>query len=213
MSRLPETSPFPIMRHVGKTPVTQRPSPPLRFFHFQHSLSLSTHNRSSQKWPVGRIKTSSPGTSCCLGSRVPHNQRRGWGYLSRRNLDESGRIRPVERKDVERAEKRWAHRSYHKASCRVPEQTDTEFRHTTCNCCVSKVDGGNSIVSLHRTNKRSTRLSLYGRGVRAIACYDRNRSTKLKQILQVHPCETARRFRVSRISFESTLGSAAASTL
>jgi len=79
--------------------------------------------------------------------------------------------------------------------------------------CVSKVDCGNSIISLHRTNKRSTRLSLYGRGVRAIACYDRNRSTKLKQILQVHPCETARRFRVSRISFESTLGSAAASTL
>jgi hypothetical protein len=76
---------------------------------------------------------SSPGTSCCLGSRVPHNQRRGWGYLSRRNLDESGRIRPVERKDVERAEKRWAHRSYHNASRRVPEQTDKEFRHTTCN--------------------------------------------------------------------------------
>src|SRR6266702_7272333 len=45
-------------------------------------------------------------------------------------LDESG---PVERKDVERAAKRWAHRSYRNASSRGPEQTDQEFRQTTCN--------------------------------------------------------------------------------
>jgi hypothetical protein len=45
-------------------------------------------------------------------------------------LDESG---PVKRKDVERAAKRWAHRSYRNASCRGPEQTDNEFRQTTCN--------------------------------------------------------------------------------
>jgi hypothetical protein len=45
-------------------------------------------------------------------------------------LDESS---PVERKDVERAAKRWAHRSYRNASSRGPEQTDKEFRQTTCN--------------------------------------------------------------------------------
>ncbi len=45
-------------------------------------------------------------------------------------LDESS---PVERKDVEQAAKRWAHRSYRNASCRGPQQTDKEFRHTTCN--------------------------------------------------------------------------------
>jgi integrase/recombinase XerD len=45
-------------------------------------------------------------------------------------LDESN---PVERKEVERAAKRWAHRSYRNASCRSPEQTDKEFRQTTCN--------------------------------------------------------------------------------
>ena len=44
-------------------------------------------------------------------------------------LDESG---PVERKDVERAAKRWAHRWYRNASSRGPEQTDKEFRQTTC---------------------------------------------------------------------------------
>ncbi len=46
------------------------------------------------------------------------------------NLDESS---PVERKEVERAAKRWAHRSYRNASCRSPEETDKEFRQTTCN--------------------------------------------------------------------------------
>ena len=45
-------------------------------------------------------------------------------------LDESS---PVERKAVERAAKRWAHRSYRNASCRGPEETDKEFRQTTCN--------------------------------------------------------------------------------
>ncbi len=45
-------------------------------------------------------------------------------------LDESG---PVERKEVERAAKRWSHRSYRNASCRCPQQTDKEFRQTTCN--------------------------------------------------------------------------------
>lgn len=45
-------------------------------------------------------------------------------------LDESS---PVERKDIERAAKRWAHRSYRNASCRGPQQTDKEFRQTTCN--------------------------------------------------------------------------------
>ena len=45
-------------------------------------------------------------------------------------LDESS---PVERKEVERAAKRWAHRSYRNASCRGPQQTDKEFRQTTCN--------------------------------------------------------------------------------
>jgi hypothetical protein len=167
VSRLPETSPFPIMRHVGKSPVTQRldkrgteaaPSPPLRFFHFQHSLSLYTHNRSSQKWPVGRIKTSSPGTSCCPGSRVPHNQRRGWGYLSRRiwmKLDESGLLNAKmsngPRNDglIVRIAMRVA------VFLNIPTRSfDTP--HATG--CVSKVDCGNSIVSLDRTNKRSTRF-------------------------------------------------------
>jgi hypothetical protein len=41
------------------------------------------------------------------------------------NLDESG---PVERKDVERAAERWAHRSYRNASSHGPEQTDEELR-------------------------------------------------------------------------------------
>lgn len=45
-------------------------------------------------------------------------------------LDESS---PVERKDVERAAKRWAHRWYRNASSRWPDQTDKEFRQTTCN--------------------------------------------------------------------------------
>ena len=46
------------------------------------------------------------------------------------NLDESG---PVERKDVERAAERWAHRSYRNASSRGPEQTDKEFpRFASC---------------------------------------------------------------------------------
>ena len=44
-------------------------------------------------------------------------------------LDESS---PVKRKEVERASKRWAHRSYRNANCRSPEQTDKEFRQTTC---------------------------------------------------------------------------------
>jgi hypothetical protein len=46
------------------------------------------------------------------------------------NLDESS---PVERKDVERAANRWAHRWYRNASSRGPEQTDKELRQTTCN--------------------------------------------------------------------------------
>jgi len=46
------------------------------------------------------------------------------------NLNESS---PVERKEVERAAKRWARRSYRNASCRGPELTDKEFRQTTCN--------------------------------------------------------------------------------
>ena len=45
-------------------------------------------------------------------------------------LDDSS---PVARKEVERAAKRWAHRSYRNASCRNPEQTDREFRQTTYN--------------------------------------------------------------------------------
>ena len=45
-------------------------------------------------------------------------------------LDESS---PVERKEVERAAKRWAHRWYRNASSRGPDQTDKEFRQTTCN--------------------------------------------------------------------------------
>jgi len=45
-------------------------------------------------------------------------------------LDESS---PVERKEIERAAKRWAHRTYRNASCRGPELTDKEFRQTTCN--------------------------------------------------------------------------------
>jgi integrase/recombinase XerD len=45
-------------------------------------------------------------------------------------LDESS---PVERKDVERAAKQCAHRWYRNASSRGPEQTDKEFRQTTCN--------------------------------------------------------------------------------
>ena len=45
-------------------------------------------------------------------------------------LDESS---PVERKDVERAAKRWAQRWYRNASSRWADQTDKEFRQTTCN--------------------------------------------------------------------------------
>jgi integrase/recombinase XerD len=44
-------------------------------------------------------------------------------------LDESS---PVERKDIERAAERWAHRWYRNASSRGPDQTDKEFRQTTC---------------------------------------------------------------------------------
>jgi len=43
-------------------------------------------------------------------------------------VDESS---PVERKDVERAAKRWAHRWYRNASSRGPDLTDKEFRQTT----------------------------------------------------------------------------------
>lgn len=46
------------------------------------------------------------------------------------NLDESS---PVERKEVERAAKRWANRSYRNANWLAPQQTDKEFRQTTCN--------------------------------------------------------------------------------
>ena len=46
------------------------------------------------------------------------------------HLDESS---PVERKDVEHAAKRWAHRWYRNASSRGPNLTDKEFRQTTCN--------------------------------------------------------------------------------
>ena len=45
-------------------------------------------------------------------------------------LDESS---SVERKDVEHAAKRWAHRWYRSASSRGPDLTDKEFRQTTCN--------------------------------------------------------------------------------
>ncbi len=37
---------------------------------------------------------------------------------------------PVERRDVERAARRWAHRWYRNASSRGPDQTDKKFRQT-----------------------------------------------------------------------------------
>jgi hypothetical protein len=45
-------------------------------------------------------------------------------------LDESSL---VERRDVERVAKPWAHRWCRNASCRGPDLTDKEFRQTTCN--------------------------------------------------------------------------------
>ena len=79
------------------------------------------------------IKTSLPGTSCCSVAAL-HTITAAAGIIYRAaiwmKLDESG---PVERKDVERAAKRWAHRSYRNASSRGLEQTDKEFRQTTCN--------------------------------------------------------------------------------
>jgi integrase/recombinase XerD len=49
------------------------------------------------------------------------------------NLIKLDEYSPVERKKVERAAKRWAHRWYRNASSRGPDQTDMEFRQTTCN--------------------------------------------------------------------------------
>jgi hypothetical protein len=46
------------------------------------------------------------------------------------HLDESS---PVERKDVEHAAKRWAHRWYRNAGNRGLDQTDIEFRQNSCN--------------------------------------------------------------------------------
>jgi hypothetical protein len=107
--------------------------PPQEAFHVQHSLSLSTYYRPSRKWSVARIETSLPGAFCCSRCGL-HTITAAAGVIYRAaiwmKLDETG---PVERKDVERAAKRWAHRSYRNASSHGPEQTDKEFRQTTCN--------------------------------------------------------------------------------
>jgi hypothetical protein len=67
-------------------------------------------------------------------------------------LDDSS---PVERKDVERAARRWAHRWYRNASSRGPYQTDKEFRQTTCNWLRFAVDCANQIVRRFRISRRS----------------------------------------------------------
>ena len=106
-------------------------------------------------------------------------------------LDESG---PVERKEVERAAKRWAHRSYRNASCRGPQQTDKEFRQTTCNWLrfVGRLRESDRVPAPHQ--EEIDALCRYMRSrARPFARYDRNRSTKRKEVFQVHPCPTALR--------------------
>ena len=66
-------------------------------------------------------------------------------------LDESS---PVERRDVERAARHWAHRWYLNASSRGPDQTDKEFRQTTC---LGFDDGLHHLLAraiLHRDHNR-----------------------------------------------------------
>jgi hypothetical protein len=91
------------------------------------------------------------------------------------NLDESG---PVESKDVERAAKRWAHRSYRNASSRGPEQTDKEFRQTTCKWLRFAGRAARIRSCPGSTSARDRcSLPLYGSGAGTLASYHRNRST------------------------------------
>ena len=61
---------------------------------------------------------------------------------------------PVERKNVQRAAKRWAHRWYRNASSRGPEQTDKESGRQHATGCVSQAGCENQIVLHHRISRR-----------------------------------------------------------
>jgi hypothetical protein len=102
-----------------------------------------------------------------------------------RKPDESS---PVDRKEIERTAKRWAHRSYRNASSRGPEQTDKEFRQTTCNGLrfAAELRGIGSYPSAASAGDRRA-LSRYGRGPRSVTCYGRNCSPQPPEVLQAHP--------------------------
>src|SRR5229473_6808609 len=63
-------------------------------FHVQHSLSLSTHRRTSRKWSVARIEASLSGAPRCPGGSAAHSQSRSRDHLPRRHMDETGSIKP-----------------------------------------------------------------------------------------------------------------------
>ncbi len=67
-------------------------------------------------------------------------------------LDESG---PVERKDVERAAKRWAHCSFRNASSRARNKPTRSFDRLRATGCVLQADCGNQIVPRLHIRKRS----------------------------------------------------------
>src|SRR5208283_5791196 len=62
-------------------------------FHVQHSLSLSTHRRTSPKWSVARIEASLSRAPRCSGGSAAHSQRRSRDHLPRCDMDETGRIK------------------------------------------------------------------------------------------------------------------------
>ncbi len=118
-------------------------------------------------------------------------------------LDESG---PVERKDVERAAERWAHRSYRNANSRGPEQTDKEFRQTRCKWLrfAGRLRESDRFGSAPRENRCT--LPLHGRGAGTLAGYHRNRSTQLGKVFQAHPDSTTQQSQNRRCG--AILGSA-----
>jgi hypothetical protein len=67
-------------------------------------------------------------------------------------LDDSSQ---VERKDVERAAKRWAHRWYRNASSRGPTKLTRSSSRLPATGCDSPVDSANQIVPQFHINRRS----------------------------------------------------------
>jgi hypothetical protein len=119
-------------------------------------------------------------------------------------LDESS---PVERKDVERAAERWAHRSYRNASSRGPEQTDKEFSTDCAQMAAIRrpAIGIGPCSGSAPTGNRCT-LPLHGRGAGTLAGYHRNRSTQLGKVFQAHPDSTTQQSQNRRCG--AILGSA-----